>query len=423
MRLRFSGPGRIFCFVFNLFLFQVVNANPLPVQPVHPVLTSGTWRGEIRRSDGHLIVFNFNIRQTAGKIRVTIMNGKERLLVDDIHQEADSVFIEMPFFDSHFALRISSEHRLEGSWIKNYGNRLVILPFRASFNEAWRFPVTSPPAFNVTGRWSVLFKGEGDTTVSVGEFYQTGSQVSGTFLTTSGDYRYLDGVVSGDTLKLSAFDGGHAYSFESRILDSQKMEGFFYAGATSVQSWVGEKNNDAKLPDEFSLTRLKDSANAYLHFTFPDLNGHPVSLSDPGFKNKVVIVQILGSWCPNCMDETRFLSNWYLQNKSRGVAIVGLAYERTPSFTNAQKLLKPFVTRFHVTYPILATGVTVNDSLRTEKTLPEIQEIVAFPTTIFIDKKGMIQKIHTGFNGPGTGEHYEIYKAEFNKLVNHLLEQ
>ena len=105
------------------------------------------------------------------------------------------------------------------------------------------------------------------------------------------------------------------------------------------------------------------------------------------------------------------------------MAIVGLAYERTSSFANAQKLLKPFVTRFHVTYPILATGVTVNDSLRTEKTLPEIQQIVAFPTTIFIDKKGMIQKIHTGFNGPGTGEHYEQYKAEFDKLINNLLEE
>src|SRR5450631_3571708 len=398
MHLRFSGPGSIIYIVINLFLFPVVNANPLPVQPVRPTLSSGIWRGEIRRSDGHLIVFNFTIRQSAGKIRITIINGKERLQVDDIHQQGDSVFIEMPFFDSHFALRISAEQRLEGNWIKNYGNRLVTLPFRASFNETWRFPVINPPAYNVTGRWSVLFKEDGDTTISVGEFYQTGSLVRGTFLTTSGDYRYLDGVVSGDTLKLSAFDGGHAYSFESRIIDSQKMEGFFYAGATSVQSWVGEKNEDAKLPDEYSLTRLKDSTNAFLHFTFPDLNGHPVSLSDPRFKNKVVIVQILGSWCPNCMDETRFLSNWFLQNKSRSVAIVGLAYKRTSSFTNAQKLLKPFVTRFHVTYPILATGVTVNDSLRTEKTLPEIQKIIGFPTTIFIDKKGVIRKIETGFN-------------------------
>ncbi len=224
----------------------------------------------------------------------------------------------MPFFDSHFALRISNEHRLEGNWIKNYGDHLVSLPFQADFDQAWRFPVINPPAFNITGRWSVLFKENGDTTISVGEFNQTGSQVRGTFLTVSGDYRYLDGVVSGDTMRLSAFDGGHAYSFESRILDSQKMEGFFYAGASSVQSWAGEKNKDAKLPDEFSQTSLKDSANANLHFTFPDLNGHPVSLSDPEFKNKVVIVQILGSWCPNCMDETRFLSNWFLKNKIQG---------------------------------------------------------------------------------------------------------
>jgi thiol-disulfide isomerase/thioredoxin len=146
-----------------------------------------------------------------------------------------------------------------------------------------------------------------------------------------------------------------------------------------------------------------------------------VSINDPAYKNKVVIVQILGSWCPNCMDETRFLSAWYLQNKSRGLAIIGLAYERMASFANAKKMLQPFISRLHVTYPILATGVTVSDSLRTEKTLPEIQEIIGFPTTIFVDKKGMIRKIHTGFNGPGTGEHYEVYKKEFNELVNSLL--
>ena len=123
------------------------------------------------------------------------------------------------------------------------------------------------------------------------------------------------------------------------------------------------------------------------------------------------------------MDETRFLSSWYLQNKPRGVDIVGLAYERTGSFADAKRLLQPFVMRFNVTYPILITGVAVSDSLRTEKTIPEIQSIVGFPTTIFIDKKGVIRKIHTGFNGPGTGEHYELYKKEFDKLVNELLSE
>jgi thiol-disulfide isomerase/thioredoxin len=296
--------------------------------------------------------------------------------------------------------------------------------FSAEFNISQRFPVYQAPDFNISGRWSVHFKGEDDSTESVGEFRQSGSRVTGTFLTITGDYRYLDGVISGDTLKLSTFDGGHAYSFTSKIIDSTRMtDGFYYAGAESVETWAAEKNPQAKLPDEFSQTQLKNPDKATLHFKFPDLNGHPVSLQDPAFRNKVVIIQILGSWCPNCMDETHFLAPWYIQNKARPIAIIGLAYERTTSFANTKRLLQPFISRFHVTYPILATGVSVNDSLRTEKTLPEIQKIIGFPTTIFIDKKGFVRKIYTGFNGPGTGEHYEIYKKEFNKLIDMLVNE
>jgi thiol-disulfide isomerase/thioredoxin len=387
-------------------------------------LSIGIWRGEILREDGHAIPFNFQTKEIAGKILIYVINGAERLLVDNIRKQGDSLFIEMPFFDSHFAVRILDEQKMEGSWIKDYGNRVVVIPFQAIFNEPNRYEVTQAPVFNISGRWAVHFKGADDSTEAVGEFRQSGSQVRGTFLTPSGDYRFLDGVVSGDTLKVSAFDGGHAYSFISIIKDTNKMiDGFFYAGAKNIESWFAEKNEQAKLPDEFSLTRLRDSANSTLHFKFPDLTGHQVSLRDPAYKNKVVIVQILGSWCPNCMDETRFLSAWYIQNKSRGVEIIGLAYERTTSFANAKRLLQPFIIRFNVTYPILATGVAFSDSLRTEKTLPEIQEIVGFPTTIFIDKKGLVRKIDTGFNGPGTGDHYEIYKKEFNDLINSLLKE
>jgi thiol-disulfide isomerase/thioredoxin len=327
----------------------------------------------------------------------------------------------MPFFDSHFLLHIINDKILEGNWVKISGSRQISIPFRAIFDQPNRFPDPKAPVFNISGKWSAHFHGLNDSTEAIGEFRQSGNQVRGTFLTITGDYRFLEGVVDGDTLRLSTFDGAHAYSFVSKIPDSANMRGFYYSGATAVETWVAEKNAGATLPDEFSITGLKDSSDAHLHFKFPDQSGKLVSLSDPAFKNKVVIVQILGSWCPNCMDETRFLSPWYLKNKSRGVEIVVLAYERTTSFEEAKRLLQPFISRFYVTYPILATGVTSSDSLRTEKTLPEIREIVGFTTTIFIDKKGMVRKIHTGFNGPGTGAHYELYKKEFSKLVNALL--
>jgi len=414
----------VFLIFSGIILFSIKKAFPKNSVADGGKLSIGIWQGLITRKDGNTIPFNFQTSESGGKFSIYVINGSERLLVDNIRQKGDSLFIEMPFFDSHFVLRILGSQKLEGNWIKNYGDRQVAVPFQAVFNVKERYPDSKPPAFNISGRWSVHFKGLTDTTEAVGEFTQTGSHVRGTFLTISGDYRFLEGVVSGDTLKLSTFDGGHAYSFVSRILSDKKMiEGFYYAGATSVETWVAEKNEQAKLPDEFSQTALTDSTVTSLHFKFYDLNGHLVSVNDPKFKNKVVIVQILGSWCPNCMDETQFMSSYYIQNRSRGVEVLGLAYERTTSPSDARRLLHPFVTRFNVTYPILITGVAVNDTLRAEKTIPEIREIVGFPTTIFIDKKGTIRKIHTGFNGPGTGVHYEMYKKEFNELVNTLLRE
>jgi thiol-disulfide isomerase/thioredoxin len=420
----FRIPSAVIFFVFILADHSF--AKTVPVFGIHQKsrLSMGIWRGEIIRPDGKPIVFNFQTKLSSGKIIIYIINGTERLMVDEVKEKADSVYIHMPFYDSYFALRLVNSRYLQGDWIKNYGDHLVTMRFSAEFNVSRRFPVYQPPAFNITGRWSVHFRGTEDSTESVGEFTQTGSHIAGTFLTITGDYRYLEGVVSGDTLKLSTFDGGHAYYFTSRILDSTRMtDGFYYAGALSVETWVAEKNLQAKLPDEFSQTYLKNSENAILHFKFPDLKGHMISLQDSAFRNKVVIIQILGSWCPNCMDETRFLAPWYIQNKSRPIAIIGLAYERTASFSNTKRLLQPFITRFNVKYPILATGVSVNDSFRTEKTLPEIEKIIGFPTTIFIDKKGIVRKIETGFNGPGTGEHYEMFRKEFNELINSLVNE
>jgi thiol-disulfide isomerase/thioredoxin len=420
----FRFPSAVLFFSFILTISSYAKTDSNYAEQQKNMLSIGIWRGEIMRPDGKPIVFNFQTKRRAGKIIIYVINGNERLLVNDVRENADSLYIHMPFYDSYFALRLMNSKHLQGEWIKNYGDHLVTMRFFAEFNISQRFPVHQVPAFNITGRWSVHFKGKEDSTESVGEFTQTGSHITGTFLTITGDYRFLEGVVSGDTLKLSTFDGGHAYYFTSKILDSNRMtDGFYYAGALSVETWVAEKNLQAKLPDEFSQTQLKNPDDAILHFRFPDLNGHLISLQDPAFRNKVVIIQILGSWCPNCMDETRFLAPWYIQNKSRPLAIIGLAYERTTSFADTKRLLKPFITRFNVTYPILATGVSVNDSLRTEKTLPEIQKIIGFPTTIFIDKKGVVRKIDTGFNGPGTGEHYEIFKKEFNELINHLVNE
>jgi thiol-disulfide isomerase/thioredoxin len=148
-----------------------------------------------------------------------------------------------------------------------------------------------------------------------------------------------------------------------------------------------------------------------------------VSIHDARFKHKVILIQLMGSWCPNCMDETRFLVAFYDRYKDKGVEVIGLAYERSTDFARSQKNLRGFQERLHIKYPLLITGVTVGDPDKTEKTLPQLENIEGFPTTIFIDKAGQVQKIHTGFNGPATGEHYEEEKKIFYSIVDGLLVQ
>jgi thiol-disulfide isomerase/thioredoxin len=392
-------------------------------------LRNGSWSAVLERPDGHQIAFDFEVKDSAGvkgganrKI-LYLQNAGERILVDNIETREDSVFIRLPFFESQLRGVLTRDGVLKGVWLKRLADNYQSIPFTAWYDRGFRFPATHPPVTNIAGRWAAYF---GDPATEkpellVGEFEQQGSRLTGTFLEQTGDYRFLDGVVDGDSLKLSCFDGGHAYLFTARIGGDGKISGGqYYAGPTFHQPWSAIRNADAKLPDEFSLTKWKKD-DAHMHFSFSDIDGQTVSFADQRFRGKVVLIQLMGSWCPNCMDETRFLSKFYDTYRGKGVEIVALAYERSTDFARSQVSVRSFQQRFQVKYPMLITGVSVNDSLRTKKTLPQLDAIVGFPTTIFVNKKGNIEKIHTGFNGPGTGEHYEEQKKEFYDTVDGML--
>jgi peroxiredoxin len=384
-------------------------------------LETGIWRGVLTTSSGEAMPFNFEVKDTAGVQQIAIINGAERYKVTDIKSKGDSVFIHMPLFDSEFKLKLDGK-MLAGHWIKHLGVEDAVMDFRATPNIPWRFfPDNETPRYNVSGRWTAVF-GEGahrDTTV--GEFKQTGSKVTGTFLTTTGDYRFLEGTVKDDSLYLSCFDGGHAYLFKAKIADNNTLtDGKLFAGYSGLDLWRAVRNENAKLPDAYSLTALKPGYKK-IAFTFKDINGKKVSLSDARFKNKVVIVQILGSWCPNCMDETNFLVNsYYPKYHKKGVEIIGLAYERTTDFAKSQRTLRQLKNHFNIPYPLLITGYTpaAGDP---QKSLPMLADFKGFPTTIIIDKKGDVRKIHTGFSGPGTGVYYTQFIDEFEKLTDDLL--
>jgi thiol-disulfide isomerase/thioredoxin len=388
-----------------------------------PGLPNGQWRAVLQRKDGHSIVFNFESKDSAGKKVLYIRNAGERLLVDNIGYQGDSVLIRLPFFESQLRAVVTAEGNLRGVWMKRGADNYQVMPFEAAYNNAQRFTAGGSVPKGVAGRWRAVFRSarKDDTSVRVGEFQQEGDRVTGTFLDPTGDFRYLEGVMDGDSLRLSCFDGGHAFYFTARLEEDGKLSGGqYFSGAAGYETWTAVKDASAALPDEFTLTKWNKDAGP-LTFTFKDIEGRTVSLSEKRFKGKVVLIQIMGSWCPNCMDETRFLSTFYSEYHSKGVEIIGLAYERTTDFARSQASLRSFQQRFQVKYPMLITGVAVGDPKRAEKTLPALQEIVGFPTTIFLDKTGKISRIHTGFSGPGTGSHYEEQKKEIRRTVDELL--
>lgn len=383
----------------------------------HPVtkLKNGNWRGILKMKTGAGLPFNFQVKDTAGRQRIAIINGAEHFLVTDIKTDGDSVFIKMPLFDSEFKLK-QVNGQLQGNWIKHLGQKDNVVAFTAIHGQTWRFFSTPlKPAADVSGRWLAVFTSDGIRDTTIGEFKQQDNKLTGTFLTTTGDYRYLEGSVNGDKLYLSCFDGGHAFLFTADVKDSLTLSN----GKFGTDTWEAVKNAKAKLPDAYALTALKPGYKK-LDFHFKDMEGRKVSLSDGRFKNKVVIVQFMGSWCPNCMDETSYLVNYYKKFHNKGVEIVGLAYEHTTNFERSKNTLQQLKNRFNIPYPLLITGFT-NDKAQTAKSLPMLANFVAFPTTAIIDKKGDVRKIHTGYSGPGTGEHYIAFINEFEKLTDDLL--
>jgi len=380
----------------------------------------GKYRAILKTAGGDLPFF-FELKDSSGIKTAYLLNGKETIKIDEVKIENDSLTLYLPSFNSTIRADFSGS-LLRGDLTLVKANAVLqIIPFKAGLNTNYRFFVKPKSNIDVTGRWSVDFKeDDGSTYPAVGEFNQNGSELTGTFLTPTGDYRYLEGQVKDSTIYLSTFDGGHAYLFRATLNSDKKLEGGYWSGIKYHESWTAYRNEEAKLPDPDSLTFLKKGYNKF-YFSFPDLNGNMVSLSDEKYQGKVVIVTLEGSWCPNCHDEARFLSPFYDKYHKQGLEIICLMFENYDDTVKAISQIKKFRDEFNIKYDLLLAG-TNNKDLASKK-FPMLNRVMAFPTTIFIDRKGRVRKINTGFSGPGTGEHYINLTDRFTDFVKKLLKE
>jgi thiol-disulfide isomerase/thioredoxin len=406
---------RILLLLLSLLLFACSQDDAgKPETSVAPV---EYWRVSIALPDAELPV---TLHLAPDGSEAWFMNGAEVVWVPEVSKQGSSWTLRFPTFNNTILLN-ETEIGLEGSLTLVKRGYEQHMELSAEPDRGFRFTEQARPAMDVTGRWEVLFTDDdGKETIAVGEFDQQGGSVTGTFLTPLGDYRYLAGEVDGRSLKLSTFDGAHAFVFGAEAQEDGSLKGDFWSGTSWHESWVAKRNFDAALPDAYSLTYLNEGYDR-LEFTFPGLDGVPVSLDDEQFDGKVVLVNLSGTWCPNCADEMEFLSGVYKDEKDRGLEVITLLYEHFEEFEPAAVQGRALVEKHDIDFTVLVAGYS--DKTAAAETLPMLNTVLAYPTLIFIDRTGKVRKIHTGFSGPGTGQHYEDFKLEFSENLEELLQE
>ena len=162
-------------------------------------------------------------------------------------------------------------------------------------------------------------------------------------------------------------------------------------------------------------TSVKDPSEPF-RFSFPDLAGRIVSNEDAQFRGKVVLVNISGSWCPNCHDEAPFLAALHRKYRSSGLEVVTLSFEEADQLANPTRL-RAFIGQYGIGYTVLLAGVP--DDAETK--VPQAVNLNAFPTTFILGRDGRVRAVHTGFPSPGSGAFYTKAERDITEQIERLL--
>ncbi len=360
-----------------------------------------------------------------------VRNGSEKLAFDRVEKRGeDSLHLYMDIFESVLFIKKIDNENLIFQWERSYNKNDVKISRTITYKakkikhlQKFSLPKATKNE-KLAGRWDIQFiDDKGKVSNAVGEFSQKENkqiqETEGSFLTPTGDYRYIAGEVSGNNFVLSSF-GAYSAVLVKGTIENDSLKAEFISARGAKRIIKGKRNPNASLPDASKLTYLKEGFEK-IDFNFPNLAGEKVAFSDKKFEKKVKIIQLMGSWCSNCLDESTYLANWYKKNQKRGIEIIGLCYERSAEFAQASARVQKLQKRLQIPYTLLIAGV--NEKQSASETLPMLNGVNAYPTTIFIDKNDKVRHIHTGFSGPATGVHYEEWQREFNALVDKLVKE
>lgn len=386
---------------------------------------AGPWRAWLDSPGGEL-PFGLEIQRGDSVWRAWLINPPERTAVPKVGVSGDTLTLDIDHYDARIVATIAKDgKRLDGTWRKRgRGDAWVELPFHAEAGAHPRF-AHSPKetttaalgAIGVTGRWSVSFSGSEQPAIGVFHSAPDGS-VTGTILTATGDYRFLAGRFDSPRLRLSTFDGAHAFLFDARMQSDGTLSGDFWSRDAWHETWSAKRDDEAKLPDGFERV-TPGRAAALAEVTVRDLDGRPRTLAEAGPKGAVRLIELFGTWCPNCHDASAYLAELDERYRGKGLIVVGLAFEYDDDLARSVSLVKRFAERHQARYEMLVAGTT--DKERIAKLLPFLAEFKAYPTLVLIDRSNRVRAIYSGFAGPATGEDHLRLRKTMESIIEELL--
>jgi thiol-disulfide isomerase/thioredoxin len=375
---------------------------------------SGLWDGTVQY-DNDKIPFPIQFTQKGDDVSASFFNGDERVTSTSGRLAGTSLIVN---FD-HYATRLNAE--LTDGVIKGtYGNtRYGFHEFEArphhhaapsnerapDISGVWDLPNDSPKGEHA---WRLIIK-------------QHGTKVSAAILRVDGDTGALIGTIHQGKFILNHFDGARASVLEIVPNADGSLAVSLRGFHSPAKNFTAVRLEEAKAkglpeptdPDEH--TRVKDP-NEPFHFSFPDLSGKTVSDTDPQFKGKVVIVNVTGSWCPNCHDEAPFLEDLYRKYHAQGLEIVALDFEE-PEQRKDPTRLQAFIKKYGIEYTYLIAG----EPSELQVKIPQAENLNSWPTTFFLGRDGKVNAIHAGFAAPASGEFNIALKKEVNERIEKLL--
>lgn len=351
-------------------------------------------------------------------LKFTFFNSTEEIQTSAASIKNDSIYLEMPVYHTHFVLVKQNNDLITGYW--NNPDRGADYKILCSFQRISDESISQRSFDGDTLTYEIMFSADTeDEYPAIGHLSESGNYLSGTFETEYGDYRFLEGSRSGDSLNLQCFDGSHAFHFSIHQPTDSLLTGVFRSGTHWEEPLQGKLNSDASLRNPLTITSLVDDTP--LDFVAMDNQGELVRFNSDQFDGKVTIIQILGSWCPNCLDESLYYKSLYEDIQNPDFQIIPVAFERSSDFTTNTIHLDAYKEELALPYDLYLGG-KASKSVASEL-FPQLSSVSSFPTSIYLDREGNVRRIHTGFYGPGTGKKFERYQIETKAFISSLLEE